>query len=318
VASSNVTTIVVNWKLKEQTCQCLSSLERLEHPCHTIVVDNGSGDGSASYIARHSPSAELLVLPSNIGFGAACNRAIIHALKDTSCEFVFLLNNDAVVHPHALSRLLSAAQDQPGAGILGPKILYWDRPNTIWYAGARRRWGILAAADTGRDRVDGGQFDTPRKVDYVFGAAMLIRRSVLERVGLFDERFFIYLEDLDLCLRTQTAGFCLLFVPQARVWHRVSSSTAHNIGLRKYHLAVSTACFLRKHISLSMWLPALGFWGLVLVRELAADLTHGDKAGMWSYWRGLIDGLAETARLETGWESPRHQIVNRGGPCEPT
>ena len=290
---SYVTTVVVNWKLKEETFSCLQSLERLDLPCHVIVADNGSQDGSAQYIAHRFPRAELILLSSNIGFGAACNRAISQALRDSTCEYVFLLNNDATIHPHALSELIKVAHAYPEAGIFGPKVYYRDDTGKIWYGGARRRWGVLAAADIGRGQVDGDQFNTLREVDYVFGTAMLIRRSVFDRIGLFDERFFLYLEDLDFCIRAQATGFSLLFVPQAHVWHTGSASTAHNNGMRRYHMVKSTVHFLKKHTPLALTLPVLAFWVLVYLRMIVADLAHSDLTLVRSCWLGLLDGLAE-------------------------
>ena len=286
-----VTTIVINWGLQEETLKCLRSLEQLDLPCRVIVVDNGSGDGSVEYIARHFPQIELIALPSNVGFGPACNLAITRVLQDETCNYIFLLNNDALIHPRALSELLSTAQDCPKAGILGSKVYYHNEPDKIWYAGARKRWGVLAAADTGRGQTDHGQFDTLREVDYVFGTAMLIRRSVFERIGLFDEQFFLYLEDMDFCLRAQEAGFSLLFVPQAHVWHKGSASTANHNGMRKYHFVKSTVHFAKKHTSLASSLPAFIFWMLVLLRFIAIDLAHGNIAVIKSYWSGLVDGL---------------------------
>ena len=293
----HVTTIVINWGLKQETMKCLRSLERLDLPCRVIVVDNGSGDGSSEYIARHFPQAELIALPSNVGFGPACNLAITRALQDGVCDYIFLLNNDALVHPRALSELLSIAQDCPKAGILGPKVYYHNEPDKIWYAGARKRWGVLAATDTGRGQTDYGQFDALREVDYVFGAAMLIRRDVFERVGLFDEQFFLYLEDMDFCLRTQETGFSLLFVPQAHVWHKGSASTANRNGMRKHHFVKSTVRFAKKHTSLAWSLPAFIFWILVLLRFIIADLARGNLVSIKSYWSGLISGLVKAHRV---------------------
>ena len=293
-----VTTIVVNWRLKEETLQCLQSLECLDFPHRVIVVDNGSNDGSAECIAHHFPHIELITLPCNMGFGTACNRAIDRALEDAACEYVLLLNNDVLVHPRTLSELADVAQAHPEAGILGPKIYYLYNPHTIWYAGARQRWGVLAAADTGRGQVDRGQFDVVRQVDYVFGAAMFIRRSVFERIGLFDEQFFLYLEDMDFCLRAQKAGFSLFFVPQACVWHKGSASTTHNNGMRKYHFVKSTVSFAKKHTSLALIMPASVFWMLVFLRFVIADLASGNFAVVRSYWSGLIDGLVRASATQ--------------------
>jgi GT2 family glycosyltransferase len=300
VNDPRVTSVVINWNRKEDTCRCLQSLERSSEPCRVIVVDNGSEDGSGEFILRHFPQVELIALASNAGFGAACNRALSLALGNASCDFAFLVNNDAVVHPQALGELLYAAQAHPEAGILGPKIYYQDDPHRIWYAGARRRRAVLAAADTGRGQKDRGQFDELREVDYVFGTAMLVRKSVFEKVGFFDERFFLYLEDLDFCLRVQKAGFSLLFVPQAEVWHKGSASTLNASGMRKFHLVRSTVRFLRKHAVLGSSLPIVGFWTLVSLRAVAVDLAHGDFKALRVYGLGLADGLADQ-ELARGW-----------------
>jgi GT2 family glycosyltransferase len=278
---ADVTTIVVNWNLKEETTRCLESLEKSSLSTRVVLVDNGSLDGSAPYLEERFPELDIIRLQSNIGFGRACNLAIQRALAENRSQYIFLLNNDAFIHPQALFRLVEAAQSNPTAGILGPKIYYRQDPSQIWYAGARRRRGVLAAADTGRGQIDKGQFETTRKVDYVFGAAMLIQREVFERVGFFDERFFIYLEDLDFCLRAQQAGFSPLFVPQAHVWHSGSASTARYLHMRRYHHFRSTMIFLVKHLTPVWVLPATAFWGAVLLRSLGQDLLTADLVGAW-------------------------------------
>jgi hypothetical protein len=246
-----------------------------------VLVDNGSLDGSASYIEKHFPEVDIIRLDSNIGFGRACNLAIRRVLAEGQSRYIFLLNNDAVVHPQAMARLVEAADSNPTAGILGPKIYYRQDPSQIWYAGARMRRGVLAAADTGRGQIDTGQFEIPRQVDYVFGAAMLVQREVFERIGFFDERFFIYLEDLDFCLRAQQAGFSLLFVPQAHVWHSGSASTTRYKRMRRYHHLRSTVIFLVKHLSPVWILPATAFWGAVLLRSLGRDLLTANPGLPW-------------------------------------
>jgi len=271
-----LTTIVVNWNLKDETSRCLESLERSTITTRVLLVDNGSQDGFLDGIDERFPELDLIRLENNLGFGRACNLAVQREMENGKCNFFFLLNNDAIVHPHALARLVEAAQSDPTAGILGPKIFYRHDPDQIWYAGARKRRGILAAADTGRGQTDWGQFENSRRVDYVFGAAMLIQREVFERIGQFDERFFIYLEDLDFCLRAQGAGFSPLFVPQAMVWHSGSASTARFLNMRRYHHVRSTVIFLLKHLSPLWAVPALAFWSAVLLLSVGRDLLRAN------------------------------------------
>lgn len=290
---SRVTTVMVSWGSKDQTLQSLQSLERLSYPVRIIIVDNGSNNGLNEDVASRFPRSELIMLPRNIGFGAACNIAISQALKDEDCEYIFILNNDTIVHPDAVSELLRAAEHQPRVGILGPKIYYIDNPQVIWYAGARQRWGVLAATDTGRGKVDWGQFNTVREVDFVFGAAMFVRRTVFEKIGLFDEHFFLYLEDLDFCLRARAAGFSLLFVPQALVWHKGSASLAHNPSMRRYYLVKSTLYFLKKYTTLPTSPLVFIFWSLVSLRAILTDLVNGDWDIIKSHLKGFADGLSQ-------------------------
>ena len=289
---SHITSIVINWNLKQETFRCLSSLQKSDLPCQIILVDNGSKDGIAEECSLRFPAIELLSLTTNVGFAPACNLAIQHALQNPACQYIFLLNNDARIHPSALTILAQAAADNPRAGIFSPIIYDQDAPQRIWYAGARRRPGILAAADTGRGKIDRGQFRTSQ-VDYIFGTAMFVRRSVFERIGWFDERFFLYLEDLDFCLRAQDNGFELLFVPQAQVWHTGSASTAHNLALRRYHHLRSTILFLRKYASHLSPVPAVPFWSLVLIRMLLQDVLRGDPKMVSSYTSALRFGVQE-------------------------
>jgi GT2 family glycosyltransferase len=289
--SPKISTIVVNWNLKEVTARCLEALERSETPCRTIIVDNGSEDGSAAYLRERFPEVQVIGLSANVGFSGACNIAIRQALLEDSCEYIFLLNNDATVEKNALRKLVQTAEAHPKAGILGPKIYYQNEGGKIWYAGARRRRVVLAAKVIGRDEMDRGQFDLPRAVDYVFGAGMFVRREVFEDTGVFDERFFLYLEDLDFCLRAGKAGYSLLYVPEAELEHVGSASSAQNPAIRRYHHARSTLLFLAKHLS-PLSIPAAAvFWTGVGLKMIGRDLVDGNPQLIRTYLAALNDGL---------------------------
>jgi len=286
-----VATVVVNWNLPEETSRCLRSLQESEHPCDIFFVDNGSSDGSVNTIQEQFQGIRTILLPQNNGFSSACNHAIKMSLETSEYDFIFLLNNDANVHPKAITHLVDRAQKEPGAGILAPKIYFRNPPARIWYAGARRRRGVLAAAGTGRGETDRGQFDRTSTVDYIFGAAMFIRRDVFDKIGLLDERYFLYLEDLDFCLRAQQARYSLKFVPAAQVWHTGSASTARDPSLRRYHHIRSTILFLQKHRDLVAVIPAFFFWTGVFLRMAAKDLVQGNFHMLRSYWKAAVSGL---------------------------
>lgn len=218
-----VTVIVLNWNGKEDTLECLGSLVRSEYPSHRIiVVDNGSTDGSAEVFRAQYPSVGLVELPANVGFAAGNNRGIEAALREDT-DVVFLLNNDTTVAPDCLANLAQAARELPPGSVLGPKILYYDRPETIWHLGGlwdRRRFELTAI---GRDEPSGKWMD-PSRVDHIVGCAMWIPSAVIREVGMFDERFFLNYEETDWCFRAGRAGIPIFVVPRARVWHKVSSS----------------------------------------------------------------------------------------------
>lgn len=289
--SSRVAVVIVNWNLEDKTLRCLQSVQQQTIPCRAILVDNGSQDNSVDAIKRQNPNLELIQFQENQGFARACNAAIRRALSDPNCEFILLLNNDAEIHPQAVGHLLQIADASPEAGILGPKIYDMCEPGRLWYAGARRRRLVLAATGTGRGERDNGQYDRLRRVDYVFGAAMLVRREVFNSIGLLDERFFLYLEDLDFCLRAEEAGFSILFVPQAHVWHYGSASTKDNKAMRRFHLVQSTGRFLRKHRSGTYGIPVLLFWLAVFSREVLLDVLNGEWRAASASFAGIIGDL---------------------------
>ncbi len=290
--SPNVATIIVNWKLKEDTVWCIKSVQQSDTQTDIIVIDNGSSDGSVEYISRKCPGVELICLPKNIGFGPACNQVVSKLLNEKKHDFIFFLNNDATVSATTLSELLRAARIYPDAGIFGAKVYYSDKPDTIWYAGAHRRQGVLAITDVARGQLDCERFQFCREVDYIFGAAMMVRCAVFDRIGLFDNRFFLYMEDLDLCIRAQKAGFALLFVPDAKVWHKGSASTSKKVSLRRYFMAKSTLHFLRKHTTAISRLPVFMFWVFIYLNDIFADIIRGDMATLKAGWFGFVHGIS--------------------------
>jgi GT2 family glycosyltransferase len=272
---SEVVSIVVNWNLKEETSRCLNSLQNSTLAHRIILIDNGSNDGSVQEISTRFPSVEIIQLEHNIGFGSACNLGIQYALQDQNHKFVFLINNDAYIHPTTIETLIEVSKEYSKVGIFGPIIYDQNTPSHIWYAGAKSRPGILSAYEIHRGEVDHGQFRN-EYVDYVFGAAMFIRRSVFERVGLFDDRFFLYLEDLDFCIRAKDVGYSIMFVPKAKVWHYGSASTESNLALRRYHHIQSTFLFLKKHLTNLSIFSAFLFWITILLRSFIIDIFKGD------------------------------------------
>jgi GT2 family glycosyltransferase len=220
-----LTAVVLNWNGGDDTLAALESLDGVE----TICVDNGSDDGSLDAIAARFPAVELIRTGVNLGFSGGNNVGIRRALA-RGADWVLLLNNDAVAGRELPAALSAAAAARPDAGVLACKVFFADPPDVLMYAGGRvnLRLGYWGRQD-GFGQRDDGRFDSLRDVDRATGAAMAVSRVAIERAGLLDESLFAYAEDTEWCLRIREAGFAVVFVPDAKVWHVGSASTG---GLR--------------------------------------------------------------------------------------
>lgn len=235
---------ILNWNRADLTCECLESLAQLDYPNYEIVVvDNGSQDGDAVAIQTRFPSAIVLRNETNLGFAEGNNVAIRYALE-RGADYLFLLNNDTVVAPQMVKSLVQVAESDENIGIVGPKIYYFDEPRTIWSAG-----GILQPRRTpvllGLDEIDNGQHDTLREVDWVTGCAFLIKASVVQQIGLIDARYFAYFEENDWCIRAKRAGFSIVYVPEAHLWHKIQPKRQALSPRHVYLMTRNRLLFLR-------------------------------------------------------------------------
>lgn len=221
-----VAIILLNWNGIQDTLECLASVFAIDYPNFDVIVaDNGSRDQQGQRIKQQYPQITLIENGGNLGFAEGNNVAIRHAL-DAGADHVLLLNNDTTIDPAALTGFADAIRRFPEAGIYGAKIYYHANPRTLWYAGARwdRRRGGFVHVGMGEED-DNQSHEQISEQDYITGCALLVARTVIERIGVMDPRFFVYFEETDWCHRARRAGFRCLLVPAAKVWHKVSAST---------------------------------------------------------------------------------------------
>jgi GT2 family glycosyltransferase len=211
-----VSVIIPNWNGKELLGPCLASLYRQEFDdFETILVDNGSNDGSVSLVQKNFPQVTIIRLKENLGFSAAVNAGI----AASSALYIALLNNDALVQPLWLKELVGALDAHAEVGSAASKILFFSDPTTVNSAGDEFSW-FGVAYQRRLTRGDADHFNTPRYVFSACAAAALYRRELFTKIGFFDEDFFAYHEDVDLGFRAQLAGYRCLFVPTAIVHHK--------------------------------------------------------------------------------------------------
>lgn len=301
-----VTSVVLNWNRRDLTLACLESLAAMAVPAgvdhRIVVVDNGSTDGSAEAVRAAFPDAVLVVLPENLGFAAGANIGIRRAL-DAGAAWTLLVNNDTVADPSLLTELYAgaavaelAAAPLPGRaprrgplGLVAPTVTYFDPPNAVWpSAGFRGSW-TLDAHDTTAEPPSPHPYD----IDWANGCCILVRRALWERIGLFDERFRVYYEDHDLCLRARAAGFRLAHVPSARIAHHVAASTGVGSPAQAFLLARSSVPYYAAHsrgahraVIVAVRIVSLGL-------TLARSLVGGRPATGAAYVRGLAAGCRD-------------------------
>jgi GT2 family glycosyltransferase len=217
--------IILSWNGKNDTVECLRSLQLLEYSrCKLLLVDNASSDGTVEAVRQNFPEVELIVNERNLRFAGGNNVGINYAVAH-GAEYVLLLNNDTVVDRALVRTLVDAAESAPAAGMAGPKIYYYHERNRLWYAGGEIDWKKGWMWHVGVREDDQGQYDKRTETDFISGCCMLVKRRVIETVGAFDESYYIYGEDVDWCVRASRAGFLLEFVPQAKLWHKLSVSS---------------------------------------------------------------------------------------------
>lgn len=210
-----VSVVIPNWNGKRFLPACLESLFKLNYgQVEVVVVDNGSADGSVELLQSDYPQVKLIRFQKNTGFSVAVNAGI----KNSRGEYVALLNNDTVVEPDWISEMVRVLDEHPEAGSAGCKMLSYDDRHLLDGAGDGYRRGGLPGRIGHRER-DCGQFDTQRYILGACGGAALYRRSMFEDIGLFDEDYFAYLEDVDMGLRAQSAGYKCIYVPTAIMYH---------------------------------------------------------------------------------------------------
>jgi GT2 family glycosyltransferase len=219
-----VAIVVLNWNGYHYTKACVESLERITWPNYEIlIVDNGSTDGSAQKLREDFPRHQVLANPANLGFARGHNVGIRRALAG-GADYVLLLSNDFVVAPGFLEPAVALAQSDAKIGMIGGKIYLLEKPGCLWYAGGRVSRLRGMAKVYGAHEKDRGQHDRVRRISFVSGAKMLIKRAVLENVGLLPEEYFFGIEEWDYSVAVRRAGYTLYYVPGFVSHHKVGGS----------------------------------------------------------------------------------------------
>jgi GT2 family glycosyltransferase len=223
LSSARVAVVVVNWNGKDYSLECLKSLqEQLHVEINVVLVDNGSTDGSVSSIRKEYPEVVIVESEQNLGYAGGNNLGMVLALEQ-GFEYVLVLNNDTVLATDCVYQLIMDLERHPEAAAAAPKSYYLESPHQIYFAGgAIRRTGQTIHIGGGCG--DGPEFCHTFDTEWLNGCAIMFRSRALRDVGLFEPKFFLLFEETDWSLRARNVGYRLRFVPQAKLWHKVSPS----------------------------------------------------------------------------------------------
>lgn len=319
-----VSVVVLNWNGVDDTLACLDSLTALTYPnFNVIVVDNGSTDDSLALLRPYKAPYPLTLLETgaNLGF-AEGNNVGVRAALDAGAEFVFLLNNDTEVDPSLVGELVDAATAHPEDGVFSAKIFYHASPNVLWYAGAKWLADKQHFQHVGIGEIDDGKtYEDIVETDYASGCALFIRADVIKIIGLMDPKFFLTYEETDWCYRARAAGFKCLFVPTAKLWHKVSASFGGvESPLQLYFYSRNILLWAERH------LPRPAYWALfhkTLRDALRLSVGTADdgpllKRWLWglsSLWRRLHRNNGSDAAGRARYLGFRDYLLRRFGDC---
>jgi len=289
-----VVAVVLNWNGLEDTLRSVASVVRSTHRAlDVLVVDNGSRVSPRAALAAVGAPVAVIENPKNLGYAGGNNVGIRHALAGAA-DFVWILNNDATVEPETLTALLATAGRHPRAAAVGGKVLHADRPGTIWVAWGRVTWLQSLIALVGADAVDDGRFDGEQAVPWIPGTSILLRSEALRAIGLLEEEYFAYHEDVEWAARAAVAGWELWYTGAARTHHAVHGSSggaSHYGGFRKYLSARNSVLYAKRYGR--PWQQLLMGAAILttLPFQLARRWATGEHPGVAMKVRGWWDGL---------------------------
>ncbi len=292
--------VAINFNKEDVTLNWLRSMVKIKKPdfdLDIVVVDNASVKPFVLTKKMQHEHVHLIRSEDNTGFTGGNNLGMQYALGH-GAEYILIINNDTIVDPDLVKNLLDILESNPKIGLVAPKIYFAkgyefhkerytkdDLGRVFWYAGGYTDWANIKSVHRGVNEVDEGQYDIKEKIDFASGCCMLVKREVLEKVGLFDDRGFMYYEDAILCERIKQAGYEIWYVPEAKLWHlNAASSGGSGNNLQDYFLTRNQMLFGM------MYAPIRS--KIALLRQSIRYLLHGrpmQKRGILDYYLGKFN-----------------------------
>jgi GT2 family glycosyltransferase len=284
----NTIALILNTNRKDDTLECLESLRNAGcRGLKPVVLDNASTDGSVEAIRAACPETEIVNLTRNLGY-AGNNNVGLKLAVERRADWIIVLNEDTVLSPDCVRLMLEAGSRDPRIGVVGPMVYHHNEPDIIQSAGGAltRDWDSFHLGENEQDR---GQYSGPRDVDWISGCCIMLRREVIEQVGPIDERFFYYWEETELCIRAARAGWRIVHIPEAKLWHKGVQRNYQPKPSVTYYKTRNRLLTLSKHRAP---VPVrLRAWG-----EVARTLASWSMKPQWRHMRPHRDAMLKGIR----------------------
>ena len=285
--------ITINYNGLKDTCELIDTLPLEDKSIEVIVVDNASAQDEASVIEERYPQVMVIRSKKNIGFAGGNNLGI----KAARGKYLFFLNNDTLLRPQTsgLRPLISRLESSPKMGMVCPKIKFSWGIQLIQFAGYTPLSHItMRNKAIGCGEVDYGQYDTPHPTPYAHGAAMIIKREVIEKAGLMPECYFLYYEELDWSMMIRRAGYDIWYEPACTIFHKESQTTGQNSPLRTYYITRNRLLFAqRNQLGRTKYITYLYLIGLVAIRNILKYIFQR----RWDLVQATIRGVISFIKL---------------------
>lgn len=244
----SISILILNWNGKEDTLECLGSLNNIDYLNYkTIVIDNGSKDDSVKAIKKKYPQVKIIENKKNLGYAEGNNVGIRYALKNKA-EYILILNNDTIVDKNFLTEMVKVAESDDKIGIVGLKVYNYGT-NKIQSLGIKNAfWAIFFhKRGIGRNQEDEKQFEEDFGVEGVPGCGYLVKSKAIKKSGLFNKNFFVYYEEIDLFFRIRKKGYKLMVSSKSKIWHKEGATSKKVSGFVKYHQTRNSMIFIKRH-----------------------------------------------------------------------
>lgn len=282
-----ISLIILNYNQLQVTCEFIESTKKLTYPNYEIImVDNASKENPTERINANYPHVKLIVNDTNLGFTGGNNVG----LRAAKGDFYFIVNNDTEVTDNLLEKLLEPFSKDSSIGVVSPKIRFFDSPNIIQYAGFTEINPITGRNDViGGLEEDNGQRDTPGYTAYAHGAAMLVKKEVVQKVGGLPDLFFIYYEELDWCAHIRRAGYKIYYQPEGLIYHKESITMGRESAIKAYYHNRNRILFMRRNSSaFNFFLFSLFYAFFIAPKSILKYLFKGQMTHLKNFFRGLF------------------------------